>query len=477
MGDRELLEKPLQVRYVKILGNKRTNPSVIEQHLQEAYAGTTVNEVSLGLMKGLNKLKKLEIFDAVEITCEDVDTNNNKTTNINDTMVNDNEYFLTDVVVNVREKGILNMKAETFIEGGGSEGGVESTLGLRNPLGSGEQIRAGISYGSKSSNSYTLSLSKPYVYTPIMPLNLNICVDEQTHNRVAFSSYDELLKNALISFSDESGRHSFGYISSWRDIIPVKNKGNPYLYDCSSAIMQQASPSFKSSINYSYTSDSRDDMMGPRSGRLFKFRTELAGLALGGDVSFSKTEFTYQAVNPLFPNWPIILGLTFKGGLLCPLNIGLFNSDSKANHSTITDCSSHISDRFFLGGALTMRGFEYKGVGPRSHESDVGASSSGGDSLGGDMTWQFGANLAFPLPSGLLNAAGIKGQLFLNAGNLTEWGASMRTVCRGARVSVGTGLILPTPIGRLEATWSWILRANNSDQKKRFQLGVGMDFI
>jgi len=482
MGDREILEKPLQVRFVKIKGNHRTNPSVIEKHLQEAYDGTNVNEVSLGLMRGLNKLKQLDIFDAVEITCEDVDLEAElqSSPGTTDLVSGGAEHtYYTDVVVHVREKGILNLKAETFVEGGGSEGGVQSTLGLRNPLGAGEQIRGGISYGTKNSNSYSLSMLMPHISTPLFPVDMKIAIDEQTHNRQIFSSYDELLKNASISLSDLSGAHSLGYVSSWRDIIPAKSSEIPYQYDCSSAIMQQARPSFKSSINYSFTSDSRNDLIRPTHGKLFRFCTELAGL--GGDVNFSKTELTMQAIDPLFPGWPIILGLTFKTGLLCPLS-AISNNLVAANtrpSSTLLGSNkagfnSFISDRFFLGGPLQLRGFEHKGVGPRSYET-VGAQ--GGDSLGGDISWQLGANLIFPLPSSLLDAAGIKGQLFMNAGNLTEWGASVRTIVKGARVTVGTGLVLPTPIGRLEATWSWILRANGADQQKRFQLGVGMDFI
>lgn len=34
----------------------------------------------------------------------------------------------TDLLINIREKGPLNLKAETYVEGGGSEGGVVCCL-------------------------------------------------------------------------------------------------------------------------------------------------------------------------------------------------------------------------------------------------------------------------------------------------------------------------------------------------------------
>ncbi|CAN0454360.1 unnamed protein product, partial [Laminaria digitata] len=44
-----------------------------------------------------------------------------------------------------------------------------------------------------------------------------------------------------------------------------------------------------------------------------------------------------------------------------------------------------FSDRFFLGGPMTLRGFPFYGVGPRAPKEEGGCP--GGDSLGGDIKY------------------------------------------------------------------------------------------
>lgn len=95
-----------------------------------------------------------------------------------------------------------------------------------------------------------------------------------------------------------------------------------------------------------------------------------------------------------------------------------------------------VSDRFFLGGVCPdgLRGFNLKGVGPadgrRPRRGLEGTSAAGEqetapvgrtvDSLGGDLSWSLLAAFRFSLPSEALQAAGLRGQIFLNAGNLAR---------------------------------------------------------
>jgi hypothetical protein len=104
-----------------------------------------------------------------------------------------------------------------------------------------------------------------------------------------------------------------------------------------------------------------------------------------------------------------------------------------------------VSDRFFLGGVCPegLRGFHLKGIGPadgrrpsRALEGAAGTaeeeSSTSGvrtvDSLGGDLSWSLLAALRFNLPNEALQAAGLRGQIFLNAGNLARLHAPTRPI-------------------------------------------------
>jgi outer membrane protein insertion porin family len=70
-----------------------------------------------------------------------------------------------------------------------------------------------------------------------------------------------------------------------------------------------------------------------------------------------------------------------------------------------------INDKFFLGGPLNIRGFDYHGVGPHSE----------GAALGGDCYWATGLHLYTPLPflyhrENLMSY--IRLHYFINAGNV-----------------------------------------------------------
>ncbi|RQM26610.1 hypothetical protein B5M09_002373 [Aphanomyces astaci] len=116
---------------------------------------------------------------------------------------------------------------------------------------------------------------------------------------------------------------------------------------------------------------------------------EVAGL--WGDVQFVKGEAEVQHNIPIGP-------VAFHHPIF---NI-MLSSRVGAVHSYGTDKlrPARISDRFFLGGPLSLRGFNHKGVGPRANPDDGGVKT--GDALGGEVFYSVGASLGFPFPLPLL---------------------------------------------------------------------------
>jgi outer membrane protein assembly factor BamA len=94
-----------------------------------------------------------------------------------------------------------------------------------------------------------------------------------------------------------------------------------------------------------------------------------------------------------------------------------------------------ISDRFFLGGLDTFKGFHADSVGPKSeskwmHRHSYGLrrkiahNSSPDDAIGGELLFSGGTGLSTPTHT-ILNQEGeelarVRGQLFYNVGNLTS---------------------------------------------------------
>lgn len=110
-----------------------------------------------------------------------------------------------------------------------------------------------------------------------------------------------------------------------------------------------------------------------------------------GDVKFVKTEVAGQKH---FSVGPVLFGLPI-------LNFSFsYHVGAVKSYGSDENRPARISDRFFLGGPMNLRGFNYKGVGPRASPRDGGAVV--GDSLGGELSYNGSASVGFPCPMPLL---------------------------------------------------------------------------
>lgn len=83
------------------------------------------------------------------------------------------------------------------------------------------------------------------------------------------------------------------------------------------------------------------------------------------------------------------------------------------------DKKTSIADMFFLGGPLSIRGFQFRGIGPHAD----------GDALGSRLYWAAGLHLFTPLP--FRPGRGGFGDLFrthffINAGNIGDFQIGIR---------------------------------------------------
>jgi outer membrane protein insertion porin family len=101
------------------------------------------------------------------------------------------------------------------------------------------------------------------------------------------------------------------------------------------------------------------------------------------------------------------------------------------------------------------------------------------DSLGGSAMASMLAAFRFDLPFKTLNALGVQGQVFLNAGTLGnflekgEKASISRNLKQSFRSSVGAGLLWPLKIGQLELNVCRVLSNKKDDYPKHgLQFGI-----
>ncbi|OQR96321.1 sorting and assembly machinery component 50 [Achlya hypogyna] len=442
---------PLRVRNVVVRGNKRTSPELFEQQLQATYAASSFAGVTESLNHAAQELRNLNIFESVDILIDKAPGG---------------DRHEADVTITVKELRMASLYAG--VNSDGHEGTATTTCTLTNPLGHAERIELSASHGQYGSDVQKASYHKPKFLG--LPLWLNADAVNEVINHERFSSYHERFRGGTVSLTDENNRHELSMNLGWRDIVPVRNKKIPSTYAASPSIMAEAEPSTKSSVKYVYNDDQRNDAALPTAGRLLRTSLEVAGL--WGDVNFVKGEVEMQRHYPIGPtafNHPIL-------NLSLSSRVGAVKSYGADRHQP-----ARISDRFFLGGPLTLRGFNHKGVGPRANPDDGGVAT--GDALGGEVYYSACASLGFPFPVPLLALLGLRGHVFCNAGSLMGWDRIldeqnwMTNLLGESRAAAGVGIVMGTRFGRFEANYSWVLKSLAGDRVKRAQLGLGLHFI
>lgn len=185
--------------------------------------------------------------------------------------------------------------------------------------------------------------------------------------------------------------------------------------------------------------DTRNDPTDATRGSLFSFNLEHAPTTLGSDVRFLR--HVTQAYR--FQPWgPVVLASAARVGMAM----------GHGGQEVI------LSERFFAGGARSVRGVAEDSLGPRDIFGDV---------AGGEGMLVLNQELRFPI------AWRFRGVAFLDAGNVFDRPSSIDF--SGLVGSVGGGLRVVTPIGLLRVDFArpaWGL----SGATGRWHFGIGQAF-
>ena len=257
---------------------------------------------------------------------------------------------------------------------------------------------------------------------------------------------------------------------SWlfRDIIPRRHATLPYALDASSEIAAQSGPSEKHAIALEYRTNGIfcDDKYNPSEGIDYYSKLEVAGPP--GDTGFVKAQGGGTLHLPL-------LSPEDNSNILCSLH-GSLHTGMLQSLSFGGACKpATISDRFFVGGPMQLRGFCPAGIGPRAKTGS--ATAPQGDALGGEFFYT--ATLAASMTTPYLNQYGLRFLAFGNVGTLAgslATAPSWTTIAKSSRASVGVGACVGTPMGRIELTYAWPMRYGPRDARKNVQFGLGFSF-
>jgi len=419
---------------VSVDGVVRTKDDVIMDTVKDLFQVEDFEDLVLTSQNVRGKLQDLGCFSNVGIH---IDTSNSGS----------KDYVVTYEVDEVRRyTGSVN----TMV--GNNEGSLNTGIKFPNIFGRGEKLQADYTYGTKKSSSFNVSFLKPLRGKLKTNLTGNIYQSTGEYPQSGFKELDRGFLADLSFKSAPSVSHNLQYEAVWRNIGTLSRSA-------AFAVREHSGHTLKSALKHILCVDRRDNAIFPTEGTLFRFSQEFAGL--GGNIGFFKNELELQA------NLPVSEDFTLQGSF----NAGLlkdFQGEKTFN----------ITDHFFLGGPLSVRGFDIRGIGP----------SSDGNSLGGTLFWASGLHMYAPLPF-KPGKGGIgdlfKTHMFLTAGNVGNFwltghpSRDLGQVTQNFRLSYGLGLAVKLGgIARIELNYCLPVRASRGDKPAPgLQFGVGVHFL
>jgi len=391
---------------IKIRGNIKTRDLVIRRELR-IHPGEKFDGEKLRRSK--ERLTNLGFFDEISYNTED-------------SVEPDKKNLLVDV---------KETKTGSFSFGGGYST-VDQFIGFAEVeqknfdwrnwpyfTGAGQDLKVRASIGNLS-NGAELSFTEPWMFDYPVSFGFDAYRRDHKQDTTVGYGYDEKVTGGDLRLGSEISEYWRTDIMYRLDQVDISNIDTA---TTSSALLDEAGTNLISSLTPSLTYDSRDNIFYPRKGNYFTTSIEFAGGPLSGDKNFWK--FFSQASH--YIPMPANAALEFKG------RVGL--AEPFGNSTSVP-----IYERFFAGGAYTLRGYDERKVGP------VDPSTS--DPLGGASMLIGNIEYTYPLFQFLKVAA------FYDVGNvwdkLADIGSSKDSNginSGGFKSDVGLGLRINTPIG------------------------------
>lgn len=204
--------------------------------------------------------------------------------------------------------------------------------------------------------------------------------------------------------------------------------------------------------------DRRDNPILPTKGFRMRLNQDFAGL--GGSTRYLRTQAGLDAHFRYGEDW--VISVEVAGGL-----ISGFGNERVP-----------LFDRFYLGGP-NLRGFDFRGVGPRIRPTAVDARTT---AIGGRAYYTARLELIGRTDRSP-DTRGIRPSLFVDAGSAFD--ARMSSLLPGERllgnsanprVAVGAGLRLPTPAGSIRVDAAVPVIRQSGDRSQIFSFSVGTRF-
>lgn len=427
---------------VNIAGNTKTKDKVIRRELA-LQPGDQFNTVELETTKA--RLENLQYFSRVNATASPAGTG----------------YRDIDVTVEERKTGTIGV--------GAGFSSIDSVVGflnleqanfdLFNPwnfTGGGQRFALNLRLGTERTDA-SISITEPWFLDRQLALGTELFyrdstyfsdIFEQTNAGVAISLRRPLTNRSFIRGELRVENVEIDSSVDTNDTFPTGNRTdlNPVATNGANSLLSEeriGGDYTRIALSANWVYDSRDSVVFARSGQKYDVGMTYAGL--GGDVE----TFTISAQAQSYWN--------FKYDTIFSINSELAFVDGSGDVP--------VFERMFLGGPRTLRGFEFRDVGPR--DTNYTNEVYGGNSLGF-------ASAEFTVP--IVDT--LRGAVFADAGFVNE--SSWDLAPDDIYTDVGVGIRLLLPISPVPLALDYAVPVSSpdsaADQGGQFQFSLQSQF-
>jgi len=337
--------------------------------------------------------------------------------------------YRADLICKVTEQrtGLLSVGA-----GYSSQDGLVGTFQITqsNLFGRGQRLDLMLEFGNKKTN-YQVGFTEPWLLGRHILFGVDVYDTDRDRDY-----YQETRTGGDIRI----GPHLTDILSLYFTYAYERVR----VYDALWQYKNEEGTSNNSSFTTTLIRDTRDNIFDASRGSQNSISFQLSGSILGGETHFVKTFASSSWFFPTF--WRLVLALQFRYGIV-----------SSFSPSTAVP----IYERFYVGGADSVRGYKYRGeIGPPE---------------GGVM--MFVSNVEYKFPIVMESGRTIlQGAVFLDMGGSWRKGDVNFTI--GSRdnqlkVGIGAGIRFKTPIFPVRLDWGYGLNHISREDKSQWYFTIG----
>ncbi len=306
--------------------------------------------------------------------------------------------------------------------------------------GDGQKFRLRFQIGSQSSE-VILAFEEPYLLERELALGFQLYRQTSDYNS---SYYEEIRTGGEVYLRKRLFNWLEGRLSYTYQVVDIANVSS----SAPASILFAEGASTTSKLNLTLTQDSRDKIINTTRGNYATLDMGVAGGPMGGDNNYYNLEFRGSKFFPIAEFQEQVLSVIGRVGV-----VDSFGDSDKLTTRTITDPNTGLPvtsapfvpgvpfyDRYFLGGPQTLRGYEFRTVGPK----DQTGEPTGGNTYG-FLSLEYSMDIVKPVRFAVFYDAGfvnVDSYDFSPAEYNDNFGFGLRLFVAGAPLSLDFGIPL-----------------------------------